>query len=286
MTLDDFKALVSRVEGQNGYSRPAVFALGLASYAIGERRPDRGVKILDTYFPLANLHENFGSAAVLAHLTGWRSGSATYELGAEQLDAALDCFAPFADDGHHHPNIDVLRELRTAAAGTGEIVPGLGVPRRVVATFIGDLAHRPVDAHDVYLRLHLLSQRKVKPNGLNLDGMLSLLSNVVWTDRGPFDPDTFEQVRLRLRVRGAELRVLAVDKLPCMADYVLPAGVRIADASRVRLGAHLADGTMVTAAGSCDCNAGTLGKGTVDGAIASGEVAGSAPDHGAPAARG
>lgn len=284
MTIDDFKALVTQVESRPGYARPAAFALGLASYAIGERRPDKGVKILDTYYPVVSLHENFGTAAVYAQVTGHTAGSASYELSAEQLDAALGHFAAFANDGHRHPNIEALRELRQAADGTGEIIPGLGVPRRVVVTFIGDLAHKPVDAHDVYLRLHLLSQRKVKPTGLSLDGMSGLLNTVVWSDRGPFDPDTFDQVRLRLKARGVELRVLAVDKFPRMADYVLPGGVRLADAGRVRLGAYLAEGTRVMPEASVDVNAGTLGKTRVDSSLAQGVVVGDGTDMGGAAA--
>src|SRR5205823_11791503 len=106
------------------------------------------------------------------------------------------------------------------------------------------LADPPVDAHDVYLRLHLLSGRLVRPHGLNLDGLFGLLANVVWTNHGPCPVDGFEATRLRLRSVGP-VTVLGLDKFPRMVDYVLPSGVRIADADRVRLGAHLASGTTV-----------------------------------------
>ena len=100
----------------------------------------------------------------------------------------------------------------------------------------------PRDAADAFLRLHLLSGRLAAPNSVNLDGIFGVLANVAWTDRGPLDPARVNEERMRT---GAALRVASVDKFPRMTDYVLPAGVRIADADRVRLGAHLAEGTTV-----------------------------------------
>ncbi|WP_407443505.1 2,3,4,5-tetrahydropyridine-2,6-dicarboxylate N-succinyltransferase [Rhodococcus sp. (in: high G+C Gram-positive bacteria)] len=141
----------------------------------------------------------------------------------------------------------------------------------VVRTTIADLSAAPVDAHDVYLRLHLLSHRLVKPHGQNMDGIFGLLTNVVWTNYGPCAVENFETVRSRLRIRGP-VTVFGVDKFPRMVDYVVPTGVRIADADRVRLGAHLASGTTVMHEGFVNYNAGTLGNSMVEGRISAGVV--------------
>jgi 2,3,4,5-tetrahydropyridine-2-carboxylate N-succinyltransferase len=146
-----------------------------------------------------------------------------------------------------------------------------GVHTEVVRTVIASLADPPVDAADVYLRLHLLSHRLIAPHGANLDGIFGLLSNVVWTDRGPCPVEDFESTRARLRADGP-VQVFGVDKFPRMTDYVVPAGVRIADADRVRLGAHLAAGTTVMHEGFVNFNAGTLGASMVEGRISSGVV--------------
>jgi 2,3,4,5-tetrahydropyridine-2,6-dicarboxylate N-succinyltransferase len=154
------------------------------------------------------------------------------------------------------------------------------VERVAVATFIEGLDDPPVDAQDAYLRLHLLSHRLVRPNGANLDGIFGLLNNVVWTTVGPCAVEGFEQTRLALVAAGRVVRVLAVDKFPRMTDYVVPSGVRIADASRVRLGAHLAEGTTVMHEGSVNFNAGTLGASMVEGRITQGVVVGEGSDLG------
>jgi 2,3,4,5-tetrahydropyridine-2-carboxylate N-succinyltransferase len=158
--------------------------------------------------------------------------------------------------------------------------PVRGVERVAVATFIEGLDDPPVDAHDVYLRLHLLSHRLVRPNGANLDDAFGLLSNVVWTTAGPCAVDDFERTRLALQAAGVPVRVLGVDKFPRMVDYVLPTGVRIADADRVRLGAHLGAGTVVMHEGYCNFNAGTLGTAMVEGRISQGVVVGEGSDVG------
>ncbi|MSZ09766.1 MAG: 2,3,4,5-tetrahydropyridine-2,6-dicarboxylate N-succinyltransferase, partial [Actinobacteria bacterium] len=118
------------------------------------------------------------------------------------------------------------------------------VTRAVVSIEI-DLAQAPQDATDAYLRLHLLSHRLVRPHGLSLDGIFGLLTNVVWTSAGPCAVEGFEEVRAALRARNGHVTIFSVDKFPRMVDYVIPSGVRIADADRVRLGAHLAPGTTV-----------------------------------------
>lgn len=153
--------------------------------------------------------------------------------------------------------------------------------RTVAVTVEIDLDAAPAGTADAYLRLHLLSHRLVPPHGQNLDGIFGVLPNVVWTDRGPCAVEGFEETRLRLRAEhGTAPTVLGVDKFPRMVDYVLPPGVRIADADRVRLGAHLAEGTTVMHEGFVNFNAGTLGVSMVEGRISAGVVVGDGSDIG------
>jgi 2,3,4,5-tetrahydropyridine-2,6-dicarboxylate N-succinyltransferase len=174
---------------------------------------------------------------------------------------------------------------RTAADVSAELAPLTGadlareVTTIVVSTEVGSLADPPIDAHDAYLRLHLLSHRLIAPHQANLEGIFGLLANVVWTSHGPCAVDGFELTRARLRARGP-VAVYGVDKFPRMVDYVLPGGVRIADADRVRLGAHLAAGTTVMHEGFVNYNAGTLGASMVEGRISAGVVVGDGSDVG------
>ncbi|MEV3964095.1 2,3,4,5-tetrahydropyridine-2,6-dicarboxylate N-succinyltransferase [Nocardia sp. NPDC050193] len=172
--------------------------------------------------------------------------------------------------------------LTTAPAEFAELVgpdPARGVEVVAVRTTIADLAAAPVDAHDVYLRLHLLSHRLVRPHGVSLEGQFALLSNVVWTNHGPAAVEGFEITRAKLRARGP-VTVYSIDKFPRMVDYVVPSGVRIGDADRVRLGAHLAAGTTVMHEGFVNFNAGTLGTSMVEGRISAGVVVGDGSDIG------
>jgi 2,3,4,5-tetrahydropyridine-2,6-dicarboxylate N-succinyltransferase len=175
-------------------------------------------------------------------------------LGEPGQDAPADLIALEATDE--------AREVRTT----------------VVHTVI-DLDADPTDAADIYLRLHLLSHRLVAPHGQNLTGIFGLLNNVAWTNHGPCAVNGFEAVRAALRARGP-VTVYSVDKFPRMVDYVLPSGVRIADADRVRLGAHLAEGTTVMHEGFVNYNAGTLGHSMVEGRISAGVVVGDGSDVG------
>ena len=139
------------------------------------------------------------------------------------------------------------------------------------------------DAVDAYARLHLLSRREVKPHEVNLDGVFGLLSNVAWTSAGPVVPGKVDALRAAVAAHGHDLHVTSVDKFPRMTDYVVPDGVRIADADRVRLGAHLADGTTVMHEGFVNFNAGTLGPSMVEGRISAGVVVGAHSDLGGSA---
>ena len=153
------------------------------------------------------------------------------------------------------------------------------ITRKVVKTEI-ELDKPPASVADAYLRLHLLSHRLVKPHGLSLEGIFSILNNVIWTSHGPCAIAGFDQVRLKLRAKYGYLAIYGVDKFPRMLDYVLPEGVRIADADRVRLGAYLSPGTTVMHEGFVNFNAGTLGASMVEGRISAGVVVGDGSDIG------
>ncbi|GHE62485.1 2,3,4,5-tetrahydropyridine-2,6-dicarboxylate N-succinyltransferase [Streptomyces vinaceus] len=201
--------------------------------------------VLDTWFPAPELVAEPGPAG-------------TERLTADQAVQLLGAAAAKA------LRLDAVRDVEVVA----------------VRTVISSLEDKPLDAHDAYLRLHLLSHRLVKPHGQNLDGLFGLLANVAWTSLGPVAVDQVEAVRLNARAEGLYLQVSSIDKFPRMTDYVAPKGVRIADADRVRLGAHLAEGTTVMHEGFVNFNAGTLGTSMIEGRISAGVVVGNGSDIG------
>lgn len=199
---------------------------------------------------------------------GW--GLATVHESGQVLDTWFPAPALGAPDGTPAPDsvtsgvaIDRTRRVRT----------------EVVEVTI-DLDGAPQDTSDAYLRLHLLSHRLVAPNTINLDGIFGVLPNVVWTSAGPCALEDFEETRARLRATRGHVTVLSVDKFPRMIDYVVPSGVRLGDADRARLGAHLAEGTTVMHEGFVNFNAGTLGSSMVEGRISQGVVVGNGSDIG------
>ncbi len=180
--------------------------------------------------------------------------------------------------------LELEGELGTEFSGLVRTDDARGVQVIGVRTTIADLDAPPADTHDVYLRLHLLSHRLVRPHAINLDGVFGLLPNVAWTSAGPvLATELTPARRALLRVAHGSLTVLSVDKFPRMVDYVLPSGVRVADADRVRLGAHLAEGTTVMHEGFVNYNAGTLGPSMVEGRISAGVVVGADSDIGGSA---
>ena len=202
----------------------------------------------------------------------WGFGLATVDA----TDAVLDVWFPSpalgpAPDDYHVPS------TLAALEGHDDV---RRVTRTVIHVVVDDLDEPPTSTAEVWLRLHLLSHRLVPPQGQNLDGVFTLLTNVVWTNAGPCAVLDFEETRLRARDVGNHLTVLGVDKFPRMTDYVVPSGVRIADASRVRLGAHLAPGTIVMHEGFVNFNAGTLGASMVEGRISAGVAVGDGSDIG------
>jgi 2,3,4,5-tetrahydropyridine-2-carboxylate N-succinyltransferase len=236
---------------------PAAYAVGLARHAADGR-------LLDAWYPRANVGEHPESGAKIRAAAGIDSGSAT--MAAEAAERLLETI--------HGTNADTIAGLLPAVAA-----PAL-VARTLIVTVIESLGDAPVDAGDVYLRLHLLSMRRIRPHEANLDGIFGLLSNVAWTSAGPIAADALGDARLAAYARGDQLTVHGVDKFPRMVDYVVPSGVRIADADRVRLGAHLADGTTVMHEGFVNYNAGTLGASMVEGRISAGVVIGDGTDIG------
>jgi len=217
------------------------------------------------------------------------SNQGAFAVGIATIVNEGDGAGSVLDTWYPGPELGIVSSSGTKVLADADVPPELaplvgvdadrGVRTVAVRTTIVDLSSAPTDAHDVYLRLHLLSHCLVAPHEINLDGQFGILSNVVWTNFGPCAVDGFEAVRARLRARG-NVTVLSIDKFPRMVDYVIPPGVRIGDASRVRLGAHLAQGTTVMHEGFVNFNAGTLGNSMVEGRISAGVVVGEGSDIG------
>lgn len=225
------------------------FALGIGVGTVN-RRGDW----LEVFYPKPLLHPAADTVRELAHALGYSGhGNVAIRLGAKELAA--------------------LRALG------GEHTPLAESAKPVVATFLATdapLASVP----EAYLKLHLLSHRLVKPNGLDLTGLFKVLPNVAWTSRGAIDPEELGDARLRCRLAGETLSVDMVDKFPKMTDYVVPAGVRIADATRVRLGAYVGEGTTVMQEGFINFNAGCEGPAMVEGRVSAGVWVGAHSDIG------
>jgi len=270
-TLEDIEAARAELESaMDGYSEPVAFGIGVAT-----RGPSGA--ILDVSFPQPNLAPGAFVAAALATVAQYRSGTATAALGRDDVEAFVTLLAPAEGvKDIPHPN---LASSRAISAMLGLEDPA-GGERVAVAAFIGSLDDEPIDAVDAYLRLHLLSSRLVHPHGVDLTGVFGKLTNCVWTNLGPFEVEGFELRRAQLKAEGLVVQVHGIDKFPRMTDYVVPSGVRIANANRVRLGAHLSDGTTVMHEGFCNFNAGTLGSSMVEGRISAGVVVGDGSDIG------
>src|SRR5215207_1504574 len=203
----------------------------------------------------------------------WGAGFTTEAADGTTLDAWFRWLG-WGELGSEAPE-----EVDTALAGGDRRDALRNVTVRPIRLTI-DVDAPPSSTADVYLRLHLLSHRLAAPRSMDLDGIFGLLNNVAWTDLGPVAPGDLDDVRLAARSAGRALVVRSLDKFPPMTDYVVPAGVRIADAARVRLGAHLADGTTVMHEGFCNFNAGTLGASMVEGRISQVVVVGDGSDIG------
>lgn len=237
----------------------AAFGVGLAT------RTPRG-KVLDAWFPHVSVDESPAVAAIVKALR--LKNSSTVPITSDIRRAAWL--------GSDDPLTRIITAITSGTTATSQ----LRTRREPIVTVIENLAFPPIDTHDVYLRLHLLSSRLIRPHDANLDGAFGLLNNVVWTDQGPADPEIIDDLRVELSPSGKPLRVSSVDKFPRMTDYIIPTGVRIADADRVRLGAHLAEGTTVMHEGFVNFNAGTLGVSMIEGRLSAGVVVGDGSDVG------
>lgn len=275
-TPEDFGKYVKEVESRDGYRRPLAFGIGIA-------HTSEDGNILDTFFPFPNYNQNHGSAAVFADVLGHLAGTKTYQLDNNHKQAIYQRFSPFLSDGKQHGNIDAVTNLFTVLDYFLKNNGG----KTIVISFIDqpESDPGPQSVSDAYLRLHLLSHRLVKPNEINLDGIFGKLPNNIWTNEGPISPEDFPQRQIGAMGRQQPLHINGVDKFPRMVDYVIPSGVRIADASRVRLGAYVGEGTTVMHEGFINFNAGTITggeepKAMVEGRISAGVVVGNQTDIG------
>lgn len=217
---------------------------------------------LEIFYPQPQLTPSATAAAVISDVLGYSSGTVFFDLGDDKLKTLARGF-------------DAAGE--SELAGVASALQGSARP--VVLTVIGTDG-KPQTVPEVYLKLHLLSHRLVKPHNLVLDGMFGILPNVAWTSEGAIDLQELPQRQLAARLKGATLSVDCVDKFPKMVDYVVPAGVRIADTARVRLGAYLGEGTTIMHEGFVNFNAGTEGPNMVEGRISAGVFVGSGSDLG------
>ncbi|BBH54571.1 tetrahydrodipicolinate N-succinyltransferase N-terminal domain-containing protein [Fluviispira sanaruensis] len=257
--MTEFKKIIENIEKNKDYIRPQAFAIGIATLA-------QNGTLLDCYFPSPNFQTNFATAAILANVLGYKNGTHSYQLTNEQITEILSYFTPFANDGKEHANIELLKNLQKIMQNP------IKNRKAIVVSFITSSENDtgPKSVPDAYLRLHLLSHRFVKPHCINLTGIFNILPNVVWTSEGAIAAQDLNLRKMEAICEGRNLVVHSIDKFPRMTDYVTPTGVRIADASRVRLGAYLGDGTTVMHEGFVNFNAGCEGPNMIEGRISAG----------------
>lgn len=232
------------------------------AFGIGLARRGRDGSTLDVLYPQPVRDPEAGLAAAIDTSLGLGGAGGVIELDDARLTRLREALegAGFAD---HAAALAPLHGARTPLVATVLVEDG------------------PIESTEAaYLKLHLLSHRLATPNSLDLDGIFAVLPNLAWTSDGPIPVAELDAARLRARAAGRTLTVDSVDKFPRMVDYVVPSGVRIADASRIRLGAHLGEGTTVMHEGQINFNAGTLGAGMIEGRISQGVVIGADTDLG------
>lgn len=269
ITVEDFKAYVNNVEANSNYHRPSGFALGI--------RRRRGDVTLDVNFPLVNYKESYGSAAIFAGVLGIEGkDNKSVEVKRHQLIEIYHNFLPYHPDAENHPNVLNIQRILHASErplhGYAEI--------DIIAYFLYDGDSNVETAEEAYFKLQAMSQRKVKPHGICLDGAFGKLANIAWSNHGPILPQDVESERIKHLFAGVQLSVTHVDKFPYLVDYHIPSGCRIASGSKVRLGAYLGEGTTVMPAGYINFNAGTEGNAMVEGRISAGVLVGKDSDIG------
>ena len=264
---EDQKRLEKSIEN---FRTPFAFGIGLAT-----KSPNGN--ILDVSFPAPQLNSDPYTCALIANAVHWDGESGSYELDEQAMRRIQTiCDSIKENTDYREESAQVVQPILDSVLGAS---PPNG-ERIAAVSFISDSADEPVDAIDAYLRLHLLSSRLVRPHGIDLTGIFGKLTNCVWTNLGPFEVEGFNIRRVELQGEGIDIHVHGLDKFPRMTDYVIPSGVRIADANRVRLGAHLAEGTTVMHEGFCNFNAGTLGTSMIEGRISAGVIVGDGSDIG------
>ncbi len=236
------------------------FAFGLG---VGHQNSEN--QWLDVYYPKAICRPNPALVSIISEVFDWDRINVSRQITADDLDDLLESLEE-SNDGDAE---SLLRAL-TPLAGTEQ-------PLAISLLATDD---KPTSVPEIYLKLSMISMRKIQPHGTNLEGMFSLLPNVAWTSQGPIDVKELAHAQTRARSYGEVLTVLSVDKFPRMTDYVVPHGVRIGDASRIRLGAHLGEGTTVMHEGFINFNSGTLGVSMIEGRISAGVVIGDGSDLG------
>ncbi|HFG1557800.1 TPA: 2,3,4,5-tetrahydropyridine-2,6-dicarboxylate N-succinyltransferase [Vibrio cholerae] len=235
----------------------AYFALGLATAT-----KNRDGKIIEAFFPTPILAPSEALVAALAPIAGYQEGNQALEITAAQSAQLAAVFAA---------------HQQAASAAFADKAANANQPLVLVILASDD---KPQSVAEGYLKLQLISHRLVKPHGTVLDGIFGLLHNIAWTNEGPIDLPELAERQIEARLAGRVLTVDCVDKFPKMVDYVVPAGIRIADTSRVRLGAHVGEGTTVMHEGFINFNAGTTGVSMVEGRISAGVVVGNGSDIG------
>ena len=232
------------------------------SLALGTATKNRDNKIIEAFFPNPVLEPSDDLVATIAPIVNYSSGNKTLEITSEQSRELVSAF---------EINGDSLNASFAAKASQSD-------QSLVIVILATD--EKPVSVAEGYLKLQLISNRLVKPHGTVLDGIFGLLHNIAWTNEGPIDLPELAERQIEARLAGRTLSVDCVDKFPKMVDYIVPSGVRIADTSRVRLGAHVGEGTTVMHEGFINFNAGTQGTSMVEGRISAGVVVGSHSDIG------
>lgn len=275
----DFNRISTTIQERKTYRKPEAFALGLAH--IG-----RSGRVLSVRFPFVNLNNNHGSAAIFQEEAGLHNGKAgdltetsrVVPFDAHGVESLSIAYRPFDGDGKEHPNINALKVVATMSQHSerfdGKVIP--------VFVFVYDLQSPPTSTEDAFLRLYLLSTLQKQPNTMNLSGIFDLLTTCSRTrEAGPIEAAHFDALNREYMLKhGNPLSVDSVDKFPRLTDHYVPSGVRIVDASCVRLGAYLSPGTVVMPAGFVNFNAGTLGKAMVEGRISQGVIVGAGSDIG------
>ncbi|MCU1715808.1 2,3,4,5-tetrahydropyridine-2,6-dicarboxylate N-succinyltransferase [Pseudomonas sp. 5P_3.1_Bac2] len=233
----------------------------LFSLAFGVGTQNRQSNWLEVFYAQPLLKPSTELATAAAQLLGYTGGNQAISLSNNQA-------------------AELAEALKSIDAGQSALLTRLAESQKpLVATFLAEdsaLTSTP----EAYLKLHLLSHRLVKPHGLNLTGIFPLLPNVAWTSHGAVDLAELAERQLEARLKGDLLEVFSVDKFPKMTDYVVPAGVRIADSARVRLGAYVGEGTTVMHEGFINFNGGTEGPGMIEGRVSAGVLVGKGSDLG------